>query len=96
MDKGIIVYDESLLLRSREGILRERYGELLTLAELANLFRYPSSQALLKARARGQLAVPLIKFPNRRGWFATARAVADYLDRIDTVANGSDPLHRPT
>lgn len=75
------MYEESIL-RSRESDLLERYGELLTLAELANVFRYPSSQALLKARARGQLTLPLIKFPHRRGWFATARTVANYLDRI--------------
>ena len=68
---------------TRAGALRERYGELLTLAELAQLFRYPSNQALLKARARGQLSIPLIKFPNRRGWFASARMVAEYLDRIE-------------
>jgi len=87
---------EQAVFQSRENNLRERYGELLTLADLADLFRYPSSQALLKARSRGQLSVPLIKFPNRRGWFATARAVAEFLDRIDaetacTAPDSVDP-----
>jgi hypothetical protein len=67
----------------REDNLRQRYGEVLTITDLADLFRYPSSQALLKAKARGQFLVPLIKFPKRRGWFATARAVAEFLDSME-------------
>lgn len=65
--------------------LVHRYGQLLTLSDLTDVLRYPSIQALRKARIRGRLPLELIQFPNRRGWFATARAVAALLERLDTT-----------
>lgn len=63
--------------------LLDRYGSLLTLADVAKVFRYPSVQAARKARVRGSLPVTMCKIPPRRGWFATAAAVAEVLSRID-------------
>jgi hypothetical protein len=63
----------------REAALRERFGDVLTLSDLAIVLRYPSVGAIRKARWRGQLPVPLVQMPPRRGWFATAESVAELL-----------------
>jgi len=67
----------------REQLLIERYGEILTLAEVAQVMRYPSAAALRKARARHRLPFELFKLPNRRGWFVTARTLASALSKMD-------------
>jgi len=67
----------------REAALRTSYGELLGLADLSAVLRYPSVQAIQKARIRGTLKVPTFQIAGRRGWYATARAVAEYLDGLD-------------
>lgn len=63
--------------------LREDFGALLTQADLARILRYPTVQAIRKARVRGNLAIPMFRLPMRRGWFATARAVAEFLASLD-------------
>ena len=73
--------------QTRESALKARYGELLSLADLADALRYPSVQAIQKARLRGALRLPMFQIPGRRGWLATARAVAVYLENLDA---GSD------
>lgn len=67
----------------RERDIRDQFGELLSTADLAKLLRYGSPQAVRQARARGVFPVPMQQIPGRRGWFATARAVAVYLDHLD-------------
>lgn len=67
----------------REAALRERFGDLLNLSDLAVVLRYPSTGAIRKARYRGQLPVPLVQMPPRRGWFATAEAVAELLCTLE-------------
>lgn len=69
---------------AREVALRASYGELLGLADLAVVLRYPSVQAVQKARIRGTLQVPTFQILGRRGWYSTVRAVAEYLDDLDT------------
>lgn len=66
-----------------EDELREDFGALLTQTDLARLLRYPTVQAVRKARARGNLAIPMFQLPMRRGWFATARAVAEFLATLE-------------
>ncbi|WP_157798538.1 hypothetical protein [Dyella ginsengisoli] len=68
--------------RIEEG-LREDFGALLTQADLARLLRYPTVQAVRKARSRGYLAIPMFQLPMRRGWFATTRAVAEFLASLE-------------
>lgn len=63
--------------------LLDRYGSLLTLADVAKVFRYPTVQAARKARVRGSLPVTMSRIPPRRGWFATATDVAEALSRLD-------------
>jgi hypothetical protein len=67
----------------REALLRERFGDLLTLSDLAVVFRYPSAGAVRKALSRGHFPVPLVQMPPRRGWFATAEAVAELLCTLE-------------
>jgi len=67
----------------RARVLRERFGELLTLKDLAVVLRYPSVAAVRKARLRGQLPIKLVQLPPRRGWFATPETVAEFLDGLD-------------
>lgn len=67
----------------RENHLRQKYGELLSLADVAEALRFRSVQAVQKARQRGTLGLPAQELPGRRGWFVTARAVAVYLNRLD-------------
>lgn len=61
------------------------YGSVLTLAEIARVFRYPTTQAAQKANARGRLPVVLSKMAHRRKWFASARSVAEALARLETT-----------
>jgi len=68
--------------QSRENRLRNKYGELLTVDELAEVLRYSSGASVRKAHAAGRLPVALRKFPNRRGLFATTESVAEALDQM--------------
>lgn len=70
-------------MSDRTSILRSRYGELITAEDLTEILRYRSVTALLKANERGVLPVPLVKLPGRKGWFATASAVAQFFDEVD-------------
>lgn len=82
------------LPKAREDYLRDRYGELLTPEDLAKVLRYPSSEAVLKAHSRGLLPVPLVRFRARRGWYATARVVAECLDELDASLRSKADQHR--
>ena len=73
----------------REQALRQTYGELLTLQDLASVLRYPSLGAIRQARARGKLPLKLVQLPPRRGWFATPKAVAELLDALDRASSDS-------
>lgn len=74
----------------REAALRKRYGEVLTLPDLADILRYPSVGAIRKARSRGQLPLALVQMPPRRGWFATAEAVAELLCTLEDSRHHAD------
>lgn len=67
----------------REQLYRQQYGDLLSAADVAQILRYPSTAAVLKARERGRLPVAMMKLPGRKGWYATARSIAAFLDNID-------------
>lgn len=74
-----------------EASLRARFGDLLTLADVAQVLRYPSLQAAQKARLRGALPIPMKRIDGRRGWYATARAVAVFLEKFE----GLPPQNQP-
>jgi hypothetical protein len=79
------------LMENRVAHLLARYGELLTLTELADVLKYPSRQALTQARRRGLLPVGLVRIPKRRGWFASTRRVAAFLDEIESGTAAAGP-----
>jgi hypothetical protein len=56
------------------------HGEICDVNEAAKILKYPSAQALQKAVKRAKAPIPLVKLPNRRGLFASTRALARYLD----------------
>jgi len=68
---------------SREQRLLEKYGEVLTPADLAEVLRYSSDAAVRKAHAAGRLPVPLRRFPNRKGLFATVESVAAAISQLN-------------
>lgn len=70
-------------LISKEKELKDTYGHLLTIKDIAGIFRYPSSESVLKAHHRGSLPVKLLKFPKRKSLFATPKAVALILIDLD-------------
>lgn len=72
--------------------LTQRYGQLLTLDEVAEVLRYPSVQAARKAHSRGQLPIRLFHIGPRRGLFASAGAMADYLWRLQEGADGGNTM----
>lgn len=78
----------------RERDLVARYGEVLTLADIAQVLRYPSLAAARQARVRGTLPVPVAKLALGRKWVATARAVAEVLVRLDLpqAIDGDKPM----
>ena len=62
--------------------LRESYGELMTLDDVVEVFRYKSKEAVRKAHQRGTLPVSLYRFPNRSGWLAKTVEVAKCIDDL--------------
>jgi hypothetical protein len=79
-DKANAVADR---IAETERSLRDRFGELIGLDELADLLHFPSVGAIRKARLRGRLPVAVAQLPRRRGWYTTPRAVAEMLVRLE-------------
>lgn len=69
--------------------LRDRYGALLTIDDVAQLLRYSSSHAVRQARTRGALPIPMIQLPPRRNWFAPVAGVAEFLARLELEARAA-------
>jgi hypothetical protein len=68
----------------RELQLTAQFGGLLSTSDIAQVLRYRTPQAVRKARIRGALAIPMRRLPGRRGLYATARAVAVYLEDLNS------------
>ncbi len=62
--------------------IRRRYGELLTLEEVAELFKFRTVSAVRKAHSRGALPVALYRFPNRTGYYAKADEAAHSIESM--------------
>ncbi len=64
--------------------LLQKYGELLTMKELAIVLRYPSVGAVRTAAHRGRLPVRLYQFSHKRGKFAKVEEVAACLNAMES------------
>lgn len=62
--------------------LRNEYGELLTLEEVAKILRFKSVGAARKAYHRGTMPVKLYRFEGRSGYFAKVDEVAECLTSL--------------
>lgn len=71
----------------REFQLTAQFGALLSTSDIAQVLRYRTPQAVRKARLRGALTIPMQRLPGRRGLYATAKAVAAYLEDLNSATN---------
>jgi len=69
-------------LKMRVNSIRQKYGEILTLEEVAELFKYKTVDAVRKAHSRGSLPVPLHRFPKKAGYFARADEAAESIEMM--------------
>lgn len=67
----------------RNEFLRNKYGDLLSLEDIATILKYPSVTAIKRAHKRGTLPVKLFKFPNRRKLFTVVTEVSRALDKLE-------------
>jgi hypothetical protein len=61
----------------------DRYGELMTSDEVADVLRYSSGAAVRQAHAAGRLPVRLVRFRPRRTLFTFSLEVAAAIDALD-------------
>ncbi len=62
--------------------LREKYGQLLTIEEVAEVLRYRTVAAVRKAHARKTLPISLYRFNGRSGYLARADEVAACIEKM--------------
>lgn len=66
------------------------YGMLLSVGDVARLFKYKDPEAVRKAHRAGTLPVSLKAFPDRRGLFVTAFEAANAIRRFDQEMNAGE------
>tara|TARA_R110001592_G_scaffold363263_1_gene682783 strand:- start:7849 stop:8094 length:246 start_codon:yes stop_codon:yes gene_type:complete len=69
-------------LELRITVIRDTFGELLNLAQVAEVFKYSTVDAVRKAHSRGSLPVKLYKFQRKEGLFAKADEVAKAIESM--------------
>lgn len=69
----------------------ETYGALVPTKKLAILLGFPTAAALRRAIASGRLSIQLFRVPGRRGMFADAEDVANYLQSSKRLVGGGKP-----
>lgn len=68
----------------------DRYGELLTCEELAQVLKYSSAAAVRQAHSSGKLPVRLFRLPGRRPLYADASEVALVIDNAAEPGRGDN------
>jgi hypothetical protein len=69
--------------------LRQQHGHLLSGEALWRALGFKSAAAFRQAKARGVVGIRLFNIPNRRGTFATAREVAEWLHQVSHQEEGN-------
>ncbi|MGO4519024.1 hypothetical protein AB4076_00290 [Dyella sp. 2RAF44] len=62
-------------------MLVKAHGLVLTATTTAKFLGFPSTDALRMARRSGRLPIEMFAIEGRRGWFSSARDVAQWLDQ---------------
>jgi hypothetical protein len=62
--------------------LRDKYGELLELGDIAVIFKYKTIEAVRKAHSRGTLPVSLYRFHKKSGWYAKTTEAANCIENL--------------
>ena len=75
-------FSQNQKLELRIAGIRDTYGELLNLVQVAEVFKYPTVDAVRKAHSRGSLPVTLYKFQRKEGLFAKADEVAKAIESM--------------
>jgi hypothetical protein len=81
------------LARELEEDLLRRYGTLLPGSALASELGYPSARAYQQAVTRRTVPVPVFQVPRRRGTFALAKDVAEW---VALQRHGANDVGQPT
>lgn len=74
--------EHNLIKKRHLESIRERYGELLDLKELAEVLKYKSVASVRKAHSRKTLPVKLYRFPNKSGWYAKSIEVSESIESM--------------
>lgn len=61
--------------------LRQEHGSILSAATTAKLMGFKSVDALRQARRAKRLPITMFEVEGRRGWFSSARDVAQWLEK---------------
>jgi len=62
--------------------LIKKYGMLLTLEDIAEVFKFKTIGAVRKAHSRGVLPVDLYTFSNKTGFYAKVEEVSESIDKM--------------
>jgi len=71
-------------------MLVDAHGLILSAGTAARVLGFSSTDALRLARSRGRLQIPMFRVDGRRGWFASTRDVAQWLDQATTATKASE------
>jgi len=74
--KNLLMGDDRL------SALREKYGELLSVDDLVEVYKYPSVASLKKAHSRGRFPVSMYRFEGGGRWYAKTVEVAKSIDTL--------------
>jgi hypothetical protein len=69
--------------RSIAAHLLQRFGPMLTFAQVAEVLEYPTPDALERSIQRGHIELPTLKLAHRRGTFMLAHDLAHHLAGLD-------------
>lgn len=72
-------HQKNKLAEELERGLTTKYGVILSSSILVQVLGYPSPEAFRQSLSRKTVPVPVFKIPNRRGHFALAKDIAEWL-----------------